>query len=80
METVTKILKYVRASKHTYRNLSYESKVDFRRLYTYLKAHKNKEVCSFAILRAKKELSNAQHNEFVRKFNAMNLLCEGLKH
>lgn len=79
MKTIKSILAAVKPSRFTYYNLDKETVSGFKKLYSYLKKHENKEVTYLAMIRAKATLKE-QSIDFVRKYKAMEILSQGIKH
>ena len=81
MATVKSMLVDVKASKFTYYNLDKKTVEDFKKIYSYLKKHENKEVSALAITRAKEMLKEqGKYSDYVRKYKAMDILSKGIKH
>lgn len=81
MEAIKPMLSEVRASKFTYYNLDKKTVDDFKKLYSYLKKHENKDVSDLSISRAKEMLKEqGKFSDYVRKYKAMQILSQGINH
>lgn len=81
MATVKSMLSEVKASKFTYYNLDKKTVDDFKKLYSYLKRHEEKDVSALSITRAKEMLKEqGKYSDYVRKYKAMGILSQGIKH
>lgn len=80
MATIKSILKYIKASKLTYYNLGKKQISDFKKLYSYLKSHDEKEVYDHSMKSAKEMLKEqGRYSDYVRKYKAMEILSQGIK-
>lgn len=81
MATVKSMLAEVKASRFTYYNLDKKTVDDFKKRYSYLKRHEKKDVSDFSIKRAKEMLKEqGKYSDYVRKYKAMEILSQGIKH
>lgn len=76
---VSEILPKVKANKTTYFNLSQSQANDFRKLYGYLKKHKNKEVDCFCERLLPEYLSN-KDCDYLVKYYTMTFVSTHIKH
>lgn len=81
MATVKSMLPKVKATSLTYYNLDKRTVDDFKKLYSYLKKNENKDVGEMAIKRANEMLKEqGRYSDYVRKYNAMEILSTSIKH
>lgn len=75
------MLAEVKASRFTYYNLDKKTVNYFNKLYSYLKRHKKKDVPVLLIKRAKVILKEQnKYSDYVRKYKAMEILSQGIRH
>lgn len=91
---VNKFLNSLRANRYTYKNISTDEVERFQKLYNYLKKHKDKEVYKSVFFHNDALLfqiyfrkNNKNENDilkgvldFTRKYNAMELISQKIKH
>lgn len=84
---VKDILPKVKANSRTYYNLSPKQIIMYKDLYSYLKKHRNKEICknvfqySDALTgQINYWLNNKNELDYLRKYKAMELIAHNLVH
>jgi hypothetical protein len=81
MNKVESFLPKLKASRYTYYNLDKDSVDDFKKLYSYLKRHKEKNVIWLHAKIAKDMLKERKgYTEFVWKYKAMEAIVQGIQH
>ena len=81
MATVKSMLSKVKATASTYYNLDKRSVDDFKKLYSYLKKHENKEVGSLGLKKANDVLKDSGRlGDYLRKYKAMEAISTSIKH
>lgn len=76
---VSEILPKVKANKFTYYNLTESQKNDFKKLYGYLKKHKEKSVCKIVETLLPTYLSNTDCDYLV-KYYTMKFVSTNINH
>jgi len=74
---VKELLPKVKANRYTYYNLNNSEIIRFKNLYNYLKKHKEKTTLIRAV---DYWLNDQNYIEYVRKFKAMEVISQTIKH
>tara|TARA_R110000851_G_C12660346_1_gene521337 strand:+ start:237 stop:479 length:243 start_codon:yes stop_codon:yes gene_type:complete len=72
--TVNDYIHTVKANRYTYYNLGKESIKDYKKLYTYLKKHKDKAISSGLIDIQIKTINNEFDTDYLIKYKTMQLI------
>lgn len=75
--TVKDYLPKLKANRYTYCNLSKKDQKCFQNLYNYLKKHKEKTTLIRAV---DYWLNDKKHIDYIRKYKAMEVLSQTIKH
>lgn len=82
---VKEFLPKVRANRYTFFNLDNSTKKDFRKLYSYLKKHENRNInsnnfqgCNALIGQINFWLENKNEMDYIKKIKAMQLISTNL--
>ena len=82
----------LKANRYTYYNLDQKTIRDFKNLYNYLKKHKEKNVSNYFQwndsikgsvnywLNNKTIFKNQKYIEYIRKYKAMEIISQAIKH
>lgn len=77
--TVSSLLKMVKAHRYTYHNIFQNQKEYFQRRYDYLKSHKDKQVSNAYVEMAKREMDKVEL-DIVKRAKAIEILSLGIIH